>query len=70
VDSCTPGTPGAEGPNGDPTCGDGLDNDCDGLTDANDPDCQAAVDCSQYGDRTSCKDDPACRWKKNTCQPI
>ena len=23
-------------------CGDGLDNDCDGFTDANDPDCQSA----------------------------
>jgi hypothetical protein len=22
------------------SCGDGLDNDCDGLTDADDPDCQ------------------------------
>jgi hypothetical protein len=33
--------PGAtEGPAGDPTCTDGLDNDCDGLTDeAQDPDC-------------------------------
>ena len=25
------------------SCGDGLDNDCDGLTDANDPDCQGSV---------------------------
>lgn len=33
--------PGAtEGPPGDPTCTDGLDNDCDGLTDElEDPDC-------------------------------
>jgi len=30
---------GTEGPFGDATCGDGLDNDCDGLTDAADPDC-------------------------------
>jgi spore coat protein A len=70
VDSCTPGTPGMEGPNGDPTCSDGLDNDCDGLTDVGDPDCQAAVNCSQYGDRTSCRSDPACRWRKGVCQPI
>jgi alpha-tubulin suppressor-like RCC1 family protein len=28
-----------EGPNGDPTCSDGLDNDCDGSPDANDPAC-------------------------------
>ncbi len=30
---------GTEGPFGDATCADGLDNDCDGLTDAADPDC-------------------------------
>jgi len=69
VDTCTPGSPGVEGPTGDATCSDGLDNDCDGLTDANDPDCQAAVDCSQYGNKTSCNNDPGCRWKQNTCQP-
>lgn len=28
-----------EGPHGDPTCSDGLDNDCDGKTDENDRDC-------------------------------
>ena len=39
VDTCTPGTPSGEGPSGDATCGDGIDNDCDGLTDAADPDC-------------------------------
>jgi spore coat protein A len=67
TDTCTPGTPGVEGPFGDATCGDGLDNDCDGLTDADDPDCQQAADCSQYDTRNSCNNDPACRWKKNTC---
>ena len=35
--------PGTEGPFGSPTCGDGVDNDCDGLTDADDPDCAAPV---------------------------
>ena len=35
--------PGTEGPFGSPTCNDGLDNDCDGLTDAADPDCAAPV---------------------------
>ena len=35
--------PGTEGPFGDASCGDGLDNDCDGLTDADDPDCAAPV---------------------------
>ena len=31
-----------EGPEGDPTCSDGLDNDCDGATDGADTDCQPA----------------------------
>jgi hypothetical protein len=44
-----------------------LDNDCDGLTDANDPDCQEVTSqCSDHGDRTTCRD-AGCRWKKNTC---
>ena len=33
----------AEGPFGDITCNDGLDNDGDGLTDGDDPGCQAVV---------------------------
>jgi len=37
---CTPGTPGTEGPIGDPTCSDGIDNDCDGATDGADVGCQ------------------------------
>ena len=41
MDTCTPGAPSSEGPFGDPTCSDGIDNDCDGLTDAVDPDCAA-----------------------------
>ncbi len=36
---CVPGTPGVEGPNGDATCTDGIDNDCDNLTDGADPNC-------------------------------
>jgi len=39
VDTCTPGAPGTEGPAGDPTCVDMLDNDCDGTTDAMDSGC-------------------------------
>jgi hypothetical protein len=31
--------PGTEGPRGDPSCSDGLDNDCDDRVDAVDPDC-------------------------------
>ncbi|MFH1026234.1 MAG: MopE-related protein, partial [Nitrospirota bacterium] len=39
VDSCTPGTPQAEGPFGNATCSDQVDNDCDGTTDAEDTGC-------------------------------
>ena len=37
--TCTPLAPGIEGPVGDPTCSDGIDNDCDTLVDGADPDC-------------------------------
>ena len=58
--------PGAtEGPFDDQTCFDGLDNDCDGLTDLvsgfEDPDCQEQQDCSTNGDKTSCRD-AGCKW--------
>ena len=33
-----------EGAKGDPTCSDGIDNDCDGLKDDADPQCQMAVE--------------------------
>jgi spore coat protein A len=67
VDTCTPGTPGVEGPAGDPSCNDGLDNDCDGLTDtADDPDCQNVV-CENIVDRTECRSFPQCQWKKGGC---
>jgi len=52
LDSCDP-TSGAclfemdpekyEGPAGDEKCSDGLDNDCDGLTDGEDPQCLFAI---------------------------
>jgi len=44
-----PPPPGMEGPPGDPTCSDGVDNDGDGLVDLNDPDCvppNAPPDCT------------------------
>jgi hypothetical protein len=68
-DTCTPGTPGVEGPFGDTTCNDGLDNDCDGLSDANDPDCEdtGGVVCEDITVRNDCKDQPTCQWKKNAC---
>ncbi len=39
VDTCVPGALLTEGPPGDPSCGDSLDNDCDGLTDSADDQC-------------------------------
>ncbi len=54
------------------SCNDGLDNDCDGLFDGNDPDCQP-VDCSEYTTRQECGDEPTntCKWnnKKEMCVP-
>ena len=60
--------PGAsEGPQGDPTCGDGADNDCDTFTDGADPDCAAAVcidnDSDGYGDPA----DPSCTHPELDC---
>jgi FtsP/CotA-like multicopper oxidase with cupredoxin domain len=60
---CTP-TPGEE--TQELTCDDGIDNDCDGLTDGEDPDCPPppTVECSDYGDRDTCRSDSACRWSR------
>jgi hypothetical protein len=65
---CTPVT---EGPPGDATCSDGIDNDCDDLIDAADPDCQEAVDCSDYTIKNDCNAQPTCRWdnKNKVCIP-
>ena len=38
--TCTVEPPGTEGPMGDATCTDGIDNDCDSVIDAADPNCQ------------------------------
>jgi hypothetical protein len=65
--ACTP-TPGEE--TQESSCADGIDNDCDGLTDGADSDCGLPADCSVYdGNQTACKNDPACRWNKrnNLC---
>jgi spore coat protein A len=73
-DTCTPGTPGVEGPEGDASCSDGIDNDCDGDTDANDADCQGAVDCSQVSTKGDCNNAPTCEWQgspqNGTCVPV
>ncbi len=52
-----------EGPFDDPTCGDSLDNDCDGLTDFNDPDCDQPADCSAHTTKQECNNDPVCKWR-------
>jgi spore coat protein A len=64
VDTCTPGDPA---PGGE-VCDDPgmLDEDCDGLANADDPDCQVGQ-CSDNQDRDSCRNDPTCRWKKDVC---
>jgi hypothetical protein len=48
-ETCSPDqTPVPEGPFDDPTCSDGVDNDCDGLADGEDPHCQIAVETSCF----------------------
>lgn len=45
-------------------CDDNLDNDCDGLIDGNDPDCQGPMTCGDYPDRGSCNNDLNCEWDR------
>jgi len=62
VDSCTAGTPQTEGPFGSATCGDSLDNDCDGTTDAADTGCSEprSVCIDNDGDGYGANGDPSC----------
>ena len=57
---CTP-TPGEE--TMEMTCNDGLDNDCDGLTDGDDPDCQQTGTCSDIMNRNTCRNTTGCEWQ-------
>jgi len=58
LDSDAGVNPGAaEGPYGDPTCSDSLDNDCNGLTDMNDPACPQCVTNSDCDDANDCTTD-------------
>jgi hypothetical protein len=55
--------PETEGPFDDATCGDGIDNDCDGLIDADDPGCQQASACSDITNRNTCRNTASCEWQ-------
>ena len=58
-------SPVPEGPFGSASCTDGIDNDCDTLIDAADPDCQQASACSTILDRSSCRNTASCEWQGN-----
>lgn len=49
--------PGAEGPLGEPTCEDGLDNDCDGQTDGEDANCTPCETAADCDDGNPCTED-------------
>ena len=61
---CTPGDPTE--PDTELTCDDGLDNDCDGQTDAGDPDCAVQMQCSDYNKKSDCTA-AGCTWSKGNC---
>ena len=52
-----------EGPFGDATCDDGIDNDCDGLIDGNDPDCQDTGSSCSGLNRNACRSTAGCDWQ-------
>ena len=61
VNTCTAGTPGVEGPSGNATCTDNLDNDCDSKTDTADPNCVASGVCLDAdGDGYGANGDATC----------
>jgi hypothetical protein len=49
--------PGAEGPPGSASCGDGVDNDCDGETDLVDANCQGCITAGDCDDQNPCTAD-------------
>ncbi len=67
ADSCNEGSqlcdyvlvprPGAEGPPGDPNCGNGADDDCDGLVDGADPNCLGCTSDADCDDGNPCTAD-------------
>jgi len=72
VDSCTP-LPATE-PGTEVSCSDGLDNDCDGLTDSADPDCGGGVVCEDITAKSTCNNELTCEWqgspKNGSCFPV
>ena len=58
--------PGLEGPFGDATCSDGLDNDCDGLTDDADNNCIPCTATTECDDGNECTDD-TCDTNTGAC---
>ncbi|MCP3980041.1 MAG: hypothetical protein GY716_12115 [bacterium] len=58
-----------EGPIGDATCGDGLDNDCDANLDGDDPGCQDTGACPDVDDDgfADCTTEPTCDDTGLTC---
>jgi len=51
------GAPSTEGPPGNATCYDGIDNDCNNLTDSADPKCRACTQDSECNDFNLCTQD-------------
>ena len=49
--------PGAEGPEGDASCHNGLDDDCDSIIDEADPNCQSCSEDDQCDDGNDCTND-------------
>jgi predicted CxxxxCH...CXXCH cytochrome family protein len=72
VDTCVPGALLTEGPPGDPSCSDSLDNDCDGLTDSSDDACisvMSATSSDNDGDGFTVLDGD-CNDNDNTMYPF
>jgi len=63
-----PGTPGVEGPAGSDSCYDDRDNDCDGLVDFDDPNCQGPEVCDGYDNNHNGQiDEPWANFLGNPC---
>ncbi len=61
--------PGLEGPFGDPTCENSIDDDCDGLTDGDDNNCVPCNDSTDCDDGNECTED-SCDTNTGACQNV